>query len=192
MGMFQPDNGSFRHRAPHGQALARHLRGQPQDPSGKSSGSCGTCRRRARGSVSAGAPEIGEFAILKWGTEQVMCRVVWTEGDMCGLSFENPIASAVVSETARLLGIVEHPTAAISNIPVGRPGARRRASAAAQAEQEPAGQPARLARYARGCHGTLRAAAAAHRRGADVPLRLAARARAGLRGAYRDARRLLT
>ena len=91
----------------------------------------------------ASAPEHGESALLKWGTEQVMCRVVWTEGDMCGVSFENPIDPAVVSATARLLGIVEHPTAAMSNIPVGR-----RRSAAGLADAEPnrvARDPARVA-----------------------------------------------
>jgi hypothetical protein len=39
---------------------------------------------------------------------------------MCGLSFENPIDAGVVSTTARLLGIVEHPTAAMGNIAAGR------------------------------------------------------------------------
>ena len=136
MGMFQPDNGPFvierrsarRSRATCGaslRTLSGEVFGQLWDLS----------QTGARISI-AGAPEIGESAILKWGTEQVMCRIVWTEGDMCGLSFESPIDGAVVSETARLLGIVEHPTAAISNIPVGR---RRSAPgiAAAQAEQNP-------------------------------------------------------
>jgi hypothetical protein len=134
--MFQPDNGPFvierraarRSRATCGaslRTLSGEVFGQLWDLS----------QTGARISI-ASAPERGESALLKWGTEQVMCRVVWTEGDMCGLSFENPIDPTVVSETARLLGIVEHPTAAISNIPVGRRRSAARA-AAAQAESAP-------------------------------------------------------
>jgi hypothetical protein len=134
--MFQPDNGPFlierrkarRSRATCGaslRTLSGEVFGQLWDLS----------ETGARISI-ANPPERGESALLKWSTEQVMCRIVWTEGDMCGLSFENPIASAVVSETARLLGIVEHPTATIDNIPIGR---RRSApGAASQPEPEPA------------------------------------------------------
>jgi hypothetical protein len=133
MGMFQPDNGPFvierraarRSRATCGASLRTlegEVFGQLWDLS----------QSGARISI-ASAPERGESALLKWGTEQVMCRVVWTEGDMCGVSFENPIDPAVVSATARLLGIVEHPTAAMGNIPVGR---RRSASGAANGEPE--------------------------------------------------------
>jgi hypothetical protein len=118
--MFQPDNGPFlierrkarRSRATCGaslRTLSGEVFGQLWDLS----------ETGARISIAT-PPERGESALLKWSTEQVMCRIVWTEGDMCGLSFENPISSAVVSETARLLGIVEHPTATIGNIPVGR------------------------------------------------------------------------
>ena len=134
MGMFQPDNGPFvieRRTARRSRAtcaaslrtLSGEIFGQLWDLS----------ETGARISI-AGAPARGESALLKWLTEQVMCRVVWTEGDMCGLAFENPIPSAVVSETARLLGIVEHPTAAMGNIPVGR---RRSAPGGTAAQSEP-------------------------------------------------------
>lgn len=73
----------------------------------------------ARVSVDS-PPEAGETAVLKWGAEKVMCRVVWIDHDMCGLSFDSPIDSAVVASSARLIGIVEQPTAAVGNIPVGR------------------------------------------------------------------------
>ncbi|MGZ5792854.1 MAG: PilZ domain-containing protein, partial [Croceibacterium sp.] len=68
----------------------------------------------ARVSV-ASPPQPGENALLKWGTEKVMCRVVWTDRDMCGLSFDRPIASEVVAASARLIGIVEQPIAALDN-----------------------------------------------------------------------------
>ena len=138
MGMFQPDNGPFvieRRTARRSRAtcaaslrtLSGEIFGQLWDLS----------ETGARISI-AGAPARGESALLKWLTEQVMCRVVWTEGDMCGLAFENPIPSAVVSETARLLGIVEHPTAAMGNIPVGR---RRSAPGGTAAQSETTAQP---------------------------------------------------
>jgi hypothetical protein len=65
-------------------------------------------------------PPVGVNGLLKWGTERVMCRVVWVDRDLCGLEFESPIDPAVVAASARMLGIVEHPTAALGNIPVGR------------------------------------------------------------------------
>ena len=65
-------------------------------------------------------PQVGESALLKWGTEKVMCRIVWTEHDMCGLSFDRPISSDVVTSSARLIGIVEQPTAEMGKIPAGR------------------------------------------------------------------------
>lgn len=144
MGMFQPDNSPFvierraarRSRATCGaslRTLSGEIFGQLWDLS----------QTGARISI-AGAPECGESAILKWGTEQVMCRIVWTEGDMCGLAFEAPIDPAVVSATARLLGIVEHPTAAIGNIPVGR----RRSAPGAAAQPEPAQRANLLASHA--------------------------------------------
>lgn len=145
MGMFQPDNGPFvierrtarRSRATCGaslRTLSGEIFGQLWDLS----------ETGARISI-ANAPERGESALLKWGTEQVMCRIVWTEGDMCGLSFENPIDPAVVSSTARWLGIVEHPTAAMDNIPVGR---RRSAPGAADAVPEPSRSANLLASHA--------------------------------------------
>jgi hypothetical protein len=65
-------------------------------------------------------PQPGEAALLKWGSEKVMCSVVWTDRDMCGLAFDHPIDPAVVEASARMLGILEQPTAAMGNIPVGR------------------------------------------------------------------------
>jgi hypothetical protein len=145
MGMFQPDNGPFlierrkarRSRATCGaslRTLSGEVFGQLWDLS----------ETGARISVPT-PPERGESALLKWGTEQVMCRIVWADGDMCGLSFENPIAPAVVSATARLLGIVEHPTAAISNIPVGR---RRSAAGEGPGRAEADPRPNLLASHA--------------------------------------------
>jgi hypothetical protein len=90
-------------------------------------------------------PPVGESALLKWGTERVMCRIVWTEHDICGLEFEKPIDAAVVDASARLLGIVELPTAAIGNIPVGR----KRSAPGAQADQPDLADTDLLARHSR-------------------------------------------
>jgi len=79
-------------------------------------------------------PEPGESAMLKWGAEKVMCRVVWVELDICGLAFDNPISSEVVASSARMIGLVEQPTAALDNIPVGR----KRSGAGASSSEPPA------------------------------------------------------
>ena len=65
-------------------------------------------------------PQAGESALLKWGPEKVMCSVVWTDRDMCGLSFDHPIDPAVVESSGRMIGIIEQPVAEVGNIPVGR------------------------------------------------------------------------
>jgi hypothetical protein len=88
----------------------------------------------ARVSLDA-PPDVGESAVLKWGAEKVMCRVIWTDRDMCGLSFDTPIDPAVVSASARLIGIAEQPVAAVGNIPVGR-----KRSAATEAVRDDAPQ----------------------------------------------------
>jgi hypothetical protein len=80
-------------------------------------------------------PAEGESAQLKWGTERVLCRVVWVDHDMCGLAFESPIDPAVVEASSGMLGIIEQPTAMIGNIPVGR---KRSAPGAAEALAESA------------------------------------------------------
>jgi hypothetical protein len=77
-------------------------------------------------------PEAGETAVLKWGSAKVMCRVVWVERDMCGLSFDTPIDPAVVASSARLIGIVEQAVAAVGNIPVGQ----RRSALGAEAKAD--------------------------------------------------------
>ena len=80
-------------------------------------------------------PEPGESAMLKWGAEKVMCRVVWVEHDICGLAFDSPIDSEVVASSGRLIGLVEQPTAAMDNIPVGH----KRSAAVTPTSEPPAG-----------------------------------------------------
>ena len=75
-------------------------------------------------------PEPGESAMLKWGAEKAMCRVIWVEHDICGLAFDSPIGREIVESSARLIGIVEQPAAAIGNIAIGRRRSEMGASAA--------------------------------------------------------------
>jgi hypothetical protein len=91
-------------------------------------------------------PEVGESAVLKWATEKVMCRVVWIDRDMCGLSFDSPIDPDIVASSARLIGIVEQPIAAVGNIPVGR---KRSAIGTPPAEAPDETPPDLLATHAR-------------------------------------------
>ena len=85
-------------------------------------------------------PAEGETAQLKFGAEQVRCRVIWVEYDMCGIEFDQPISPEVVASTARMIGIIEQPTAAIGNIPVGR-----KRSTVTQADVSSEGCPSLLA-----------------------------------------------
>jgi len=87
-------------------------------------------------------PEAGETAVLKWGAEKVMCRVVWIDRDLCGLAFDDPIDPAIVASSARLLGIVEQPSATLGNIPVGT----KRSDVGASATREDEPRPDILAR----------------------------------------------
>ena len=89
-------------------------------------------------------PDVGETAVLKWGGEKVMCRVVWIDHDLCGLAFDTPIDPAVVASSARLIGIAEQPVAMVGNIPAGQ-----RRSALGQAKAEAAEPPSLLATRSR-------------------------------------------
>jgi hypothetical protein len=145
MGLFQPDNGPFlierrasrRTRATCAaslRTLTNEIFGHLWDLS----------ETGARIGVPT-PPPVGESALLKWGTERVMCRIVWTEHDICGLEFEKPIDPVVVASSARLLGIIEQPTAAMGNIPVGR----KRSAPGAQADRSSDEGPELLARHPR-------------------------------------------
>ena len=120
MGMFQPENGTFvierraarRARATCGASL--------QTLTGETFGELWDISETGARIRINNPPERGETAILRWSTEHAMCRIVWSEDDMCGISFESPIGPEVVSSTARLIGIVEQPVATMGNIPVGR------------------------------------------------------------------------
>jgi hypothetical protein len=120
MGFFQPDKGPFlveRRAARRTRATcAASLRTLSNETFGHL---WDLSQTGARVSVEK-PPEPGENAMLKWGGEKAMCQVIWVEHDMCGLAFDSPINPEVVESSARLIGIVEQPTAAIGNIPVGQ------------------------------------------------------------------------
>jgi hypothetical protein len=133
MGMFQPDNGPFLIERRKARRTRATCAASLKTLEGELFGDLWDLSETGARIRIPTPPERGENVLLKWVGEQAMCRVVWTEGDMCGLAFENPISATVVSETTRMLGIVEHPTATIGNIPVGR---RRSAPGAANARAE--------------------------------------------------------
>lgn len=71
-------------------------------------------------------PAEGILALLKWNTNEVFCRVVWSAGDMCGLAFERPVGSSVVAETIGAPLVDQGPAASVGNIPVGTRRSRLR------------------------------------------------------------------
>lgn len=66
------------------------------------------------------APEAGATARLRWAGNDALCRVVWSDQDMCGIAFDNPLAETTVSETAELNRVVDLPIARVGNIALGR------------------------------------------------------------------------
>ena len=135
MGFFQPDRGPFQIE----RRVARRTRATCAASLRTLTKECfghlwDLSETGARISVES-PPAIGEHAMVKWGAEKVMGRVVWIERDICGLEFDRPIDPAVVASAARLIGIVEQPTAALGNIPVGR---KRSAAGASAVEAEEA------------------------------------------------------
>jgi hypothetical protein len=183
MGMFQPDSGPFlierraarRSRATCGASL--------QTLTGESFGELWDISETGARISMTNPPERGETAILRWSAEHAMCRIVWSQDDMCGLSFESPISPEVVASTGRLIGVTEQPVATMGNIPVGR-----RRSAASLAETIAAEQNESRINLlvplvtTKGARRPWRARAA-HRSRGDVPPRLPARARPRLRDA---------
>lgn len=86
----------------------------------------------------ADPPERGETVVLSWREHQVSCQTMWSDGEMCGLSFDKAIDSSTVAETAQGLGLVEQPIAAVSNIAIGRK--RSRIGSAASEPHRPVSQ----------------------------------------------------
>jgi hypothetical protein len=75
-------------------------------------------------------------AMLQWRDQKHACTVIWTDGSICGLEFEEPIGELVVSECARLLCTKEEPIAEVANIPLGK----RRSSHTSQAIERELGR----------------------------------------------------
>jgi hypothetical protein len=75
---------------------------------------------------AANPPAEGVLALLKWHTNEVFCRVVWSADDMCGVAFERPLSNSVVAETLGESAIDRGPTASVASIPVGTRRSRLR------------------------------------------------------------------
>lgn len=67
----------------------------------------------------------GAAGILQWHGFEADCRVVWSQGDICGLVFEKPVARSVVEETLHLSPRDAGPAADLDKIPLAPKGARR-------------------------------------------------------------------
>ncbi len=84
------------------------------------------------------APEAGATARLRWEDHEAICRVVWGEEDMCGISFDSPLVEAIVAQTAERNRVVDLPIARVGNIALGR---KRSLSLVPPAVAEPATTP---------------------------------------------------
>lgn len=69
-------------------------------------------------------PGAGATAVLRWGSHEAVCAIVWSEGEACGLAFSKPLASEIVAETAALNRVLEMPIASVGNISQGQKRSR--------------------------------------------------------------------
>jgi len=65
-------------------------------------------------------PGAGATAVLRWGSHEAVCAIVWSEGEACGLAFSKPLALEIVAETAALNRVLEMPIASVGNISQGQ------------------------------------------------------------------------
>ena len=71
-------------------------------------------------------PAEGVLALLKWHTNEVFCRVIWSADDMCGVQFERRLSDSVVAETLGEATVDRGPAASVGSIPVGQRRSRLR------------------------------------------------------------------
>jgi hypothetical protein len=68
----------------------------------------------------ANSPPPGTTARMRWAEQEVLCSVVWNDGEMCGVSFDSPLAFSIVMATAEVHRVLELPIAQVSKIAAGR------------------------------------------------------------------------
>ncbi len=65
-------------------------------------------------------PGKGATAVLKWGSYEAVCTIIWHDDGACGVWFKQPLSAEVVAETAALDKVLELPIASVGNISQGR------------------------------------------------------------------------
>jgi hypothetical protein len=65
-------------------------------------------------------PGPGATALLRWGSHEAVCVIVWSQEDACGVAFKRQLPPEVVAETAALDRVIEKPIASVGNITQGR------------------------------------------------------------------------
>ncbi|ANY20574.1 hypothetical protein A6F68_02070 [Tsuneonella dongtanensis] len=95
---------------------------------------------------AAEPPGKGATALLRWGTHEAVCTVIWHDDGACGVWFQTPLSAELVAETAALDRVVELPIASVGNITQGRKRSmgflkRVRPEDSAPVETEPAAPP---------------------------------------------------
>jgi hypothetical protein len=70
--------------------------------------------------VAEEPPGKGATALLKWGTHEAVCTIIWHDEGACGLWFKHKLAPELVAETSAMDRVVEMPIASVGNITQGR------------------------------------------------------------------------
>ena len=65
-------------------------------------------------------PGVGASVLLEWMCYDVLCKVIWSTTEMCGLMFDKPLPMARVIELEQYREEFSGPVAEVSNIPLGR------------------------------------------------------------------------
>lgn len=68
-------------------------------------------------------PKEGATALIAWDSHEVLCQIVWTKADQCGVKFEKLIPEFAVRESVARNARME-PPASLGNIPLGQKRAR--------------------------------------------------------------------
>ena len=93
---------------------------QMQLPSGQRTGCMLDLSERGARVQVDNPPGVGASVVLEWMCYDVLCKVAWASGDMCGLMFDKPISPVQVLEAQQHREEFSGPVAEVSNIPLGR------------------------------------------------------------------------
>jgi len=74
--------------------------------------------------TTSNPPPAGTSGLLEWGVHEVFGKIIWSNGEGCGIEFERPIARELIEGMAARAAAPTGPVAKFGNIPVAPKGRR--------------------------------------------------------------------